>query len=417
MKKDDGISILLSIIINIIIVLLIPSLSANKVENKKIKIGLVAYENKNRTKLEGQKNSNTSQKKTAEELKKIPPKKEVTKVEKPVEDEEQNAEQEVKKEEKKTTPKSDKIDLSALNNIASSVSVPKVEVMTSVQPKSSGYREVAVLEISKKELQSGVTSKNKASENITLSKELISAENEKLELNDEDKIAFNSEIGKDSSFDRILQISGETEGLPSGYRLGTEDGDIVARWDTSNREPVYPESAQLKGLHGSVKIRMNIDENGNVHSCTTPECPICRVFGRGAGDNEIAKSGPTRISVKDAYLTQESREILEKLREKVGFDTEWKYENNINRLTSRNSERIPAGIKFEFSISYKVFDMNDNGKLDEELFEKVVLKGLKTLLIEGIGGGVSRGNGQIRFVKLDVDGESYIDKIENISIR
>ena len=44
MKKDDGISILLSIIINIIIVLLIPSLSANKVENKKIKIGLVAYE-------------------------------------------------------------------------------------------------------------------------------------------------------------------------------------------------------------------------------------------------------------------------------------------------------------------------------------------------------------------------------------
>jgi len=247
MKKDDGISILLSIIINIIIVLLIPSLSANKVENKKIKIGLVAYENKNRTKLEGQKNSNTSQKKTAEELKK------------PVE-----KKQEVKKEEKKTTPKSDKIDLSALNNIASSVSVPKVEVMTSVQPKSSGYREVAVLETPKKELQSGVTSKNKASENITLSKELISAENEKLELNDEDKIAFNSEIGKDSSFDRILQISGETEGLPSGYRLGTEDGDIVARWDTSNREPVYPESAQLKGLHGSVKIRMNIDENGNV---------------------------------------------------------------------------------------------------------------------------------------------------------
>ena len=78
MKKDDGISILLSIIINIIIVLLIPSLSANKVENKKIKIGLVAYENKNRTKLEGQKNSNTSQKKTAEELKKIPPKKETS---------------------------------------------------------------------------------------------------------------------------------------------------------------------------------------------------------------------------------------------------------------------------------------------------------------------------------------------------
>lgn len=262
MKKDDGISILLSIVINVVIILLIPSLSADKVENKKIKIGLVAYENKNRTKLEGEKNSNSTQKKVTEELKKTPPKKETPKVEKPVEKKKEDK----RVEEKKTAPKSDKIDLSALNSIASSVSVPQVEVMTAVQPKKSEYREVAILETPKKELQSGVVSKNKASENITLSKELISAENEKLELKDEDKIAFNSEIGKDSSFDRILQISGETEGLPSGYRLGTEDGDIVARWDSSNKEPVYPESAQLRGLHGSVKIRMNIDENGNVKS-------------------------------------------------------------------------------------------------------------------------------------------------------
>ena len=90
--------------------------------------------------------------------------------------------------------------------------MPKVEVMTSVQPKSSGYREVAVLEISKKELQSGVTSRNKASENITLSKELISAENEKLELNDEDKIAFNSEIGKDSLLIEYYKSQGKQRG-------------------------------------------------------------------------------------------------------------------------------------------------------------------------------------------------------------
>ena len=45
-----------------------------------------------------------------------------------------------------------------------------------------------------------------------------------------------------------------------------------------------------------------------------------------------------------------------------------------------------------------------------------MLKSLKALLIEGIGGGVSRGNGQIKFTKLDVDGTSYIDKLENINI-
>lgn len=83
MKKDDKISMLLSVLINVIILFLIPGLTANKVENKKIKIGLVAYENKNRTKLEGEKNSNSSQKKVVEEVKKkTPPKKETPKVEK-----------------------------------------------------------------------------------------------------------------------------------------------------------------------------------------------------------------------------------------------------------------------------------------------------------------------------------------------
>ena len=254
MKKDDGISILLSVIINVIIVLLIPGLSINSIENKKIKVGLVAYENKNRTKLNGEKNSNSPQKKNTEDLKKPLPKKEEVKMEKVVEK---------NKTEEKNTTKEQKIDLASLNNIGKSISVPKVDVMTTVQPRSGEYREVAKLETPKKDLQSGISSEGKAGDKITLSKELISAENEKLDLKD-DKISFNSEIGKDSSFDRILEISGETEGLPSGYKLGTEDGDIVAKWDSSNKEPVYPESAQLKGLHGSVKIRMNIDENGNV---------------------------------------------------------------------------------------------------------------------------------------------------------
>lgn len=39
----------------------------------------------------------------------------------------------------------------------------------------------------------------------------------------------------------------------SGYRLGTEDGNIVARWDNTMR--TYILSAQLRGLHGTVKIK------------------------------------------------------------------------------------------------------------------------------------------------------------------
>ncbi len=261
MKRDDGISIILSIVINIVIILLIPTLSVEKVENRKIKVGLVAYENKSRTKLEGKKNTNSPEKKSTQEIKKKveEPKKEAVKKEKPAEK---------KVEEKKVEKRSnDKVDLNALNNIANNITVPQVDILSGIQPKKS-LREVKRLEtIEKKFIQSGgVVSNQSLSEEITLSKELISIENEKLELKRDDKLEFNSENGKDTSFDRILKISGDTEGLPSGYKLGTEDGDIVARWDNSNREPVYPESAQLKGLHGSVKLRMNIDENGNVKS-------------------------------------------------------------------------------------------------------------------------------------------------------
>lgn len=216
-----------------------------------------------------------------------------------------------------------------------------------------------------------------------------------------------------------LVIGTRVGGSSDIIEIGGNDSPIVR--NPLTKEPYIPGSS----LKGKMRMLMEwiegkIDPKGDVHNCGEAECPICRVFGRSAEKSEEAQSGPTRISVKDAYLTSESRDLLENLRERVGFDSEWKYENNINRLTSkatpRNSERVPAGVSFDFSITYKILDMNDDGKLDEKYFETIVLKSLKALLIEGIGGGVSRGNGQIKFTKLDVDGTSYIDKLENINI-
>lgn len=201
--------------------------------------------------------------------------------------------------------------------------------------------------------------------------------------------------------------------------IGGNDSPIIR--NPLTKEPYIPGSS-IKG-----KMRMfmewiegKINEKGDVHSCQEEKCPICRTFGRGAKDSEKAKSGPTRISIKDAYLTEESKIKLDKLRDRTGRDSEWKYENVINRLSSaatpRNSERVPAGTEFEFSISYKILDLDDNGKTDENYFEEVVLKGLKAILLEGIGGGVSRGNGQFEFVELTVDGEDYKEIVENIKI-
>ena len=225
----------------------------------------------------------------------------------------------------------------------------------------------------------------------------------------------------------IKTINGTIE-LITGTRIGGSSDIIEIGGNDSpivrnplTKEPYIPGSS----LKGKMRMLMEwiegkIDEKGEVHNCVEADCPICRIFGRSAEKSEKAQAGPTRISVKDAYLSKESRELLESLKERIGFDSEWKYENNINRLTSeatpRNSERIPAGVSFNFSISYKVFDLDDNGKTDEELFEKIVIKGLKALSLEGIGGGVSRGNGQIEFTKLDVDGISYLEKITSFKI-
>lgn len=296
MKKDDGISILLSIVINIIIVILIPSLSTKRVENQKIKIGLVAYENKNRTKLDGQKNSNSSEKKSSQELqKKIKKTNEVKKVEE-------------KKKEKTPNKSKDKIDMESLNNIVTNISAPKIEVIKNLQPNPSA-RKIKEVKAPTKEFaqKEKMESNSNLSKDIVLAKEEIVTENEKLDLKEDDKIAFNSEVGKDESFDRILKITGETEGLPSGYRLGTEDGDIIAKWDGSNREPVYPESAQLKGLHGSVRIKMEIDESGNVRSLH---------LEKGSGvpeiNNAIEEVGRTwKIYLNKNGLSVEGNVILE----------------------------------------------------------------------------------------------------------
>lgn len=75
-----------------------------------------------------------------------------------------------------------------------------------------------------------------------------------------------------------IKTIGSVAGIPSGYKLGSADGDIVAKWSPDNKNPVYPQSAQLKGLNGTVRLRLNIDEYGNILNV---------VFEKGSGVPEI----------------------------------------------------------------------------------------------------------------------------------
>ncbi len=215
---------------------------------------------------------------------------------------------------------------------------------------------------------------------------------------------------------KITLLSGMAIGGNSAnIEIGGNDNPIIR--NPFNKEPYIPGSS-IKGKVRSLTewYLGKVDIRGNVHSCSDKNCAICNIFGRSANDSKLTLSGPTRLIVRDAYLSEESKEKLKKLRETTGSDTEMKYENSINRVTSaampRNLERVPAGIEFEFNMSYKVFDMDDGGKNDERNFNEI-LKGLKLLSLDGIGGGVSRGNGHI---KLEVKVDNEVVNIDDINI-
>jgi CRISPR-associated protein Csm3 len=165
-------------------------------------------------------------------------------------------------------------------------------------------------------------------------------------------------------------------------------------------EPYIPGSSLKGKMRSLLEWKLEkIERDGSVHRwCEDKECPICRIFGTSAGDK--AWLGPTRLLVRDAHLTPEWRDKYEK----EGLDlTERKNENSINRITAvanpRPYERVPAGVEFELNIGYRVFDLDDGGKTDEELFHHVI-DGLRCVAMDALGGGGSRGSGRVEFVDL-----------------
>ena len=191
--------------------------------------------------------------------------------------------------------------------------------------------------------------------------------------------------------------------------IGGIDGPVIRNPFT--REPYIPGSS-IKG-----KMRALLEwKEGKVKPdgkpCYCGECDICRVFGKGSkqDDDKPSRTGPTRIIIRDAVLSDKFRDkpSEEKLYSEKKPIIEEKSENNINRVTAaavpRQMERVVPGVRFKFELVYRVIDMDDNVD-DEKLFEKVVIEGIKLLQNDYLGGGGSRGNGRIKFVGLEVKDE------------
>ena len=209
----------------------------------------------------------------------------------------------------------------------------------------------------------------------------------------------------------LLQTGLHIGGGGETIQIGGMDNPIIK--SPLNNYPYIPGSS-LKGKMRSLLEWKDCDAHdhmkpGNGKSgnpCDCAQCPICKIFGvSGSGESE---QGPTRIIVRDAYLTEESRARLQRMREEKGLIyAEEKYENSIDRLrgTAKNprpTERVPAGINFDFEIIVRLFE-EDN---EQELMDKVK-EALRLVQSDALGGSGSRGYGKVQFVATQDDGAGF----------
>ncbi|BBO16799.1 CRISPR-associated RAMP Csm3 [Candidatus Brocadia pituitae] len=191
--------------------------------------------------------------------------------------------------------------------------------------------------------------------------------------------------------------------------IGGTDSPVIKHPHTL--EPYIPGSS-LKGKVRSLlemESGLMIYTNGDVVSSGTLQkngvkdnadlqtrcIEILKIFGSSGADKEDETGlGPTRVSFADCYLDDEWKK---RAKDNRWLLTEEKSENVINRIKGtaehpRFIERIPEGTKFKFLVTFKILQDGDGN-----LFDTVLLKGLKLLEMDVLGGSGSRGYGRIVF--------------------
>jgi CRISPR-associated protein Csm3 len=196
-----------------------------------------------------------------------------------------------------------------------------------------------------------------------------------------------------------LRIGGSKEDI----EIGGMDNPILR--DPMSKLPYIPGSSLKGKLRSSLEYKEGkVGADGNPCGCAQPDCMVCTIFGPHLQPTHSL--GPTRIIVRDALLTPDSKTELGKLLEEGLQYAEVKTENIIDRRTGvarrgglRQMERVPAGTKFELNISLRIFDGDDEGRI-----LNFVKEGLRLMQEDYVGGSGTRGYGWVRIDDFAVDG-------------
>ena len=174
------------------------------------------------------------------------------------------------------------------------------------------------------------------------------------------------------------------------------------------RLPYIPGSSVKGKMRCLLELVYGKTSNGN--PCMCGDCQICILFG---SLNSKAENGPTRLLFRDCKPTENTASLLEEI------DLENKPGIRIDRRTGRvasirgktgkgeagllfNIQRVPEGCEFDFEVSVRIFD-----KDNKEAIKKWLAMGMYLMEQDALGGGGSRGSGQIEFRDIKFDGEEF----------
>jgi len=216
-------------------------------------------------------------------------------------------------------------------------------------------------------------------------------------------------LGTVALWGKIEAVTGlHIGGSGAGYEIGGVDQTVIR----DVRGYPYIPGSSLKGKMRSLLEwstgKINTGDGagdtrrvGDVHRCTDVDCSVCRLFGSSAVEGRLA--GPTRVLVRDANPDQPTREFMDRLERDYGLPkAEVKMENSINRIKGsvdyglRSQERVHPGATFDFEIVMSAFQV-EGCRVEDADMAKYLVEAMRLLEDSALGGGGSRGSGQVRF--------------------
>ena len=190
-----------------------------------------------------------------------------------------------------------------------------------------------------------------------------------------------------------LHIGGSAQGL----EIGGVDNPIIR--DPLSNQPYIPGSSLKGKMRSLLEKNLGINDNDKEFTgqgiCVNLNENIAIVFGVPAEKVGKENVNPSRLIVRDAFLTDESEKTLFQSPFTDAPYTEVKTEIVVDRVTAaanpRPLERVPKGAKFKFELILNIFnDDNENEFID------LIKQGIALLNDDYLGGSGTRGSGKVK---------------------